>query len=130
MLKHRVKIYQLDRYHHPLISQYRAGKYSFGFPVKSGQVFVAGGIMTDNKAFHPGVASDLRRLPGGGMEGFFGTGEVALGKSRFMIEQVHPFDDRNDRTVIGRIGTERIALGRGGRTRQVELGTTSPSGVT
>ena len=63
--------------------------------------------MADNEAFHLGVAGYLRCLAGGGMEGFFGTGKIALGKGRFVIEQVHPFDDRDDGTAIGGIGTER-----------------------
>ena len=39
-----------------------------------------------------------------------------------MIEQVRPFDNRDDRAVIGRIGTERITLGRSSRTRQAGIG--------
>ena len=90
--------------------------------MKFGQVFVAGGIVADDEAFHMGITGDLRCLACGGMEGFFGTGEIAFGKSRFMIEQVRPFDNRDDRAVIGRIGTERITLGRSSRTRQAGIG--------
>ena len=90
--------------------------------MKFGQVFVAGGIVADDEAFHMGITGDLRCLACGGMEGFFGTGEIAFGKSRFMIEQVRPFDNRDDRAVLGRIGPERITLGRSSRTRQAGIG--------